>query len=184
LENNIRIPFGNSWEIFHDKIDYFIRYNRFEDICPTTREESIDDREARVLRSGTYECHYSFLDPGEEDILLRLGPAVYLIEKEDGLSSFREVFLRLGDDLYDVFFFREDSREMIKLSIERVRYDTSKRGLATSWRSPEKDRWEPPCLDEFPDRFPWSDEMRLSHKVREFLRSEERCERCDVTGEE
>ena len=107
-----------------------------------------------------------------------------LIEKEDRLTSFREVFLRLSDNLHDIFLLREDSREVEELSIERVRDDTCQTRLPTPWGSPEEDRWEPPCFDEFPNRFPFTDEMRLPDKIIEFLRSEEGCERSDITREE
>jgi len=56
---------------------------------------------------------------------------------------------------------------MEKLGIERIGDDTSERGLATSRRSPEEDRWQSTCFDEFPDSFSWSDEMRLSYEIIE-----------------
>ncbi len=153
-------------------------------MCPTSREECIDHSEARILCRRTDKGNDTFLNPGEEDVLLRLGPAVYLIEKEDCLPSFWEIFLSFRNNLHDVFFFREDSWEVIELCIKRIGYHTSKRGFPTPWWSPEKYRRDFSCFDEFPDRFPYSDEMWLTDDVSEMFRSQKWSKRGDVTGKE
>ncbi len=112
------IPFCYFPYILLEKLYDFPFSYRLEDIGPTARKEGIDDSETRILRRRTDKGDYPFLDPGQEDILLRFRPAVDLIEEEDGLSTRLEVRLRLRDDLHDIFFLREDAREMEKLGIE------------------------------------------------------------------
>lgn len=73
---------------------------------------------------------------------------------------------------------------MEKFSIERVRDDACERGLPRSWGSPEEDRGESSCFDEFPDRLSWSDQVRLSDEIIEILWSEERSKGRDVAGKE
>ena len=75
------IPLLYSAHIFLYECDDLCLTDRFEDIGATAREEGIDHGEARVLRRGSDERHDALLDPWEEDVLLRLGPPVYLIEK-------------------------------------------------------------------------------------------------------
>lgn len=104
--------------IFFEKIYDLLFSYRLEDIRPTARKECIDDGEARVLGRRTDESYYSFFYPRQEDILLRLRPAVDLIEKEDRLSTRLIVRLCLRDNLHDIFLLREDAREMEKLGIE------------------------------------------------------------------
>ena len=65
--------------------------------------------EARILCRRTDECDDTFLDPWEQDILLALGPAMDLVEKEDSLTSLIIIVLCLRNDLHDIFFLREDS---------------------------------------------------------------------------
>jgi hypothetical protein len=96
-----------------------------------------------------------------------------LIEKKYGLSSFVEVFLRLSDDLHNIFLFREYCRKMKKLRIDRFRNHSRETRFATTWWSPEEDRWESPRFDKFPYRFPWSDKVGLSDEIIELLGSEE-----------
>jgi hypothetical protein len=112
--------------------------------------------------------------------LLRLGPSVDLIEKEYGLSTFMETLLCFGDDLDHIFLLREDSREVVELCFERVRYDSCKTRLATSWRSPEKDRGESAGFYELAYWLPFTDEVCLSDEIIYLLWSEEGCEWGDV----
>ena len=76
-----RIPLLDSAHIFLYELYNICLSDWLEDMGATAREESVDHGEARVLRRGSDERHDALLDPWEEDVLLRLGPPVYLIEK-------------------------------------------------------------------------------------------------------
>ena len=76
-----------------------------ECINPSSRNESIIDRETRVLGRRADERHDAFLNEREQDVLLRLHPAMNLIEKEDGLFPCGEIFPSFLEDFHDVFFF-------------------------------------------------------------------------------
>ncbi len=108
-EYNIRIPFLYSAHVFlHESYDIRLA-DRFEDIGTTSREEGIDNSKTRILSRGTNQRHDTLLNPWEEHILLRLGPTMDLIEEEDRLTTILVVLLCPGDDLHDIFLFRENS---------------------------------------------------------------------------
>lgn len=68
-------------KIFREEFFYFVCWDGFEDIGSTAREKSIDDSKTRILRGRTDERDDTFLHPRKQDVLLRLGPAMDLIQK-------------------------------------------------------------------------------------------------------
>lgn len=80
-DDDTRISLVYLVSIFLEKCDDIRLRDRLEDIGATAWEERIYDGKTRILRRGTDEGDDAFFDPWEEDILLRLRPAMYLIEK-------------------------------------------------------------------------------------------------------
>lgn len=73
---------------------------------------------------------------------------------------------------------------MKKLGIQRISYHPSKWGFSTSRRSPEEYRRKSPSFDKFADSSSFSDQVRLSNKIIDLLRTEEWSKGCDGVFEE
>ncbi len=99
----------NPLHVFLEKLDYFLLSYFLENIGSTARKKRVDYGKTRIFSRCSYEGENSLFYPRKEHILLRLAPAMDLIEKENRLSSFGEVSLRLCNNLYNIFFFGEDS---------------------------------------------------------------------------
>ncbi len=80
-DDDTRISLLYVVSIFLEKCDDIRLRDRLEDIRATSWEERIYDGKTRILRRSTDEGNDAFFDPWEEDILLRLRPAMYLIEE-------------------------------------------------------------------------------------------------------
>ena len=100
-----RIPLVYPLEILLEKGNTLLFCDFLECINPSPRNESIIDRETRVLGRRADERDDSFFDEREQDILLRLHPAMNLIEEEDRLFPCVKILPSFLEDFHDVFFF-------------------------------------------------------------------------------
>jgi hypothetical protein len=106
---------------------------RFELQEDAPREQRRDQREVRVLRRRADHRHRPLLDRRQEDVLLRLGPPVDLVDEQHRPE---QAVLGLLDHLASVRHARGDRRELHELGADRVGEQVRERRLARPSGSP------------------------------------------------
>ena len=94
---------------------------------------------------------------------------MYLVDEEDGASSFVEQIATIGFDVgyYFPHFFHTgaDRTQCIERCIHFMSDDFGQRSLAYSGRPPQNHGWRLSLLDHLPEHSPRSDQMLLPHIV-------------------
>ena len=154
-----------------------------QDVDARAGEESIIDGEARILGGRADERDHAFFHEWQKNVLLSFVPAMDLVEEDDGLTSCGVIITCGSEDSREVFFFADDTREMMKLRVEELRNKKSDRRLACTGGSPEDHGRDTTRLDEFSDRTVRTEEVRLSGELIKRARTQHSSQRLDRRGE-
>ncbi len=144
----------------------------------TPAEKSSVDGEERVLGRGADEDHDSFLDIGEERILLRLVEAVDFVDEEQCAAGFRfQAFASRFENGAEFLHATADGAELHEGGSGFGRQQPRERRLAAAGRSVEDDRPEPISLEEPPQELALIEKMALPGELGESPRAHPRCQR-------
>lgn len=175
IKLNLRISLLYLLDIFLEKHYTLLGSDSLEAIDTSTRKEGIIYCEAWIFRSCTNESHDSLLHKWKENILLRFHPTMDLIEEQNSLTPRGKILSRSLNYLHDIFFFWENSWEMVKFTLRKqARKDCRERSFSTSRRSIKNDGRNLSRLDITSHRFSFPDEMFLTDHIIESERAEER----------
>jgi hypothetical protein len=104
------------------------------------RDQRADDFEIRILGGRADQRHHAGLDVRQQRVLLGLVPAMDLVHEQDGARVVQAAaFERLGDDLAQVGFARQDGRDGDEVALGAVGDDLRQGGLAGAGRPPQDD---------------------------------------------
>ena len=138
-------------EHLHKLLDVSFR-QRLEDENPATREECRNDFEARILRGGADEGQFAGLHIRQEEVLLGLVEAVYLVEEKE-LGALLHERIRFRNYLFYIVFTRRDSRKFIEPSIESFRIYLGKCSFSCPRWAPKIKREKMFIFDRLIQRF-------------------------------
>jgi hypothetical protein len=120
--------------------DDLILGQRLQDIDSTAREQRTVDFEGRIFGSGADQANASFLDMGQEGILLGFVEAMNFIDEDDGPRAVLAGAVGIGHDLLDFLDPGHYGGELDEVSLGDTRNNLGESGLASSRRAPEDHR--------------------------------------------
>src|SRR5262249_14887426 len=111
------------------------------------------------------------LDARKEGVLLRLVESVNLVDEHDGPPARRSPeLLGSAHDLSNLLDARKDCAERHEARLRRVGDDSSERGLAGAWWTPQDEGLEDVTIDGFPQRLARGQKIVLADKLAECFR--------------
>ena len=145
---------------------------RFEHIELATGKERTDYLERGIFRGSTNQGDNTLLYRPQQRVLLALGEAMNLINKQDRRSRIEEsATLRSLYHLAHILYATGNGRKGVERDLQGLGYDLSQSSLAHSRRSPENKRGYAPCVYHLAQYGTLTHQMLLSDIIGERARS-------------
>ena len=147
-------------------------FQRFEHIELATGKERTDYLERGIFRCSTNQGDNALLHRPQQRVLLALGEAMNLINKQDRRSRIEEsATLRSLYHLAHILYATGNGRKGVERDLQGLGYDLSQSSLAHSRRSPENKRGYAPCVYHLAQHGTLAYQMLLSDIIGERARS-------------